>query len=156
MNQREYRDRQQFESEARQQLSELRIVRQSKPESGFQYGYLARLIDDRELALIEDAAVRAATRAAHRQVYWKSLRLLRRDVNRMMVNRRKLMDARQEWRFESLVSDTARVWRLIWTLRIAGVAHGAHVPLLVAQAGEACTELRRLMSVTSAPAIHAA
>jgi hypothetical protein len=89
-----YRDRAHFE--AKQQLSGLRIVQPSVAAPGFQYGYLARLIDDQELDLIEDPEVRSAVRAAHRQVYWQSVRLLKRDVKKIVVNRRKLMETRKE------------------------------------------------------------
>lgn len=116
-----------------------------------------RLLDDRELNSIQDVRVRSETRAVHRQVYRKSLQLLRRDVGRMLVNRRKLMETRQEWRFEALVGDTVRVWKLLWTLRVAGAAHGIHVPVMVNAAREACRELQSLMAapLTSSPAVRA-
>jgi hypothetical protein len=152
----DYRDRAHFE--AKQQLSGLRIVKPASVASGFQYGYLARLIDDRELDVIEDAQVRSAVRAAHRQVYWKSLRLLKRDVKKILVNRRKLMETRKEWRFEVLIADTARIWQLIWTLQFAGAAHGIHVPVMVTAARAASAELQALVATPfpSVPAVSAA
>lgn len=117
----------------------------------FHYGYLARLIDDSELHAIEDPKVRAATRQIHRDVYWKSLRLLQRDVDRIRVSRRRMMDARQEWKFERLIAESAQMSRLIWTLRIAGVAHTVHLPFMIAAVRETCAELNRLMSGPLAP-----
>jgi len=119
--------------------------------SAFHYGYLARLIDDSELHAIPDPAVRAATRQIHRDVYWKSLRLLQRDVDRIRVSRRKMMDARQEWKFERLIAESAQMSRLLWTLRIAGVAHTIHVPFMIAAVRQTCVELNRLMAVPLAP-----
>jgi hypothetical protein len=150
----EYRD---SHREARQRLSGLSIVKQASVSAAFPYGYLMRLLDDRELNSIQDVRVRSETRAVHRQVYRKSLQLLRRDVGRMLVNRRKLMETRQEWRFEALVGDTVRVWKLLWTLRVAGAAHGIHVPVMVNAAREACRELQSLMAapLTSSPAVRA-
>jgi len=146
--------------EAKKQLSGLGIVKPESASGGFQYGYLPRLIDDRELELIEDAALRSATRDAHRQVYWKSIRLLSRDVRRIRENRRKLMDVRQEWSFESLIADTARIWRLLLVLRVAGAAHSLHVPGMVNVARNASAELQILVtaplrSFSSVPAVHA-
>ena len=59
------RDRAHFE--AKEQLSGLQIVETSSGKSflaasGFQYGYLVRLLDDQDLDLIEDPAVRSAVR----------------------------------------------------------------------------------------------
>jgi len=152
----EFRDR--MQREARRQLSSLRILQPEKvTPSGFHYGYLARLIDDRDLSSIADPRLRSVIRSAHRQVYRRSLRLLKRDVERMLVNRRKLMGARREWRFEALISETARIWQLVWTLQIAGIAHGFHVPVLVTAVRQACSDLDRLMAqpAISAPAFHA-
>ncbi len=156
MNRTNYRDRAHFE--AKQQLSGLRIVEPASVASGFQYGYLARLIDDRELDLIADPLVRSAVRAAHRQVYWKSLRLLKRDVKNVLLNRRKLMETRKEWRFEVLLADTARIWQLIWILQLAGAAHSMHVPTMITAARAASVELQGLVAVPfpSVPAVSAA
>jgi hypothetical protein len=152
----EFRDRAHFE--AKQQLSGLRIVEPAFVTSGFQYGYLARLIDDRDLDLIEDPRVRSAVRAAHRQVYRKSLGLLKRDVRKMLVNRRKLMETRKEWRFEVLLADTARIWQLIWTLQLAGAVHGMHVPMMITAARAASAELQVLLAMPfpSVPAVSVA
>jgi hypothetical protein len=146
----EYRDRAHFE--AKRQLSGLQIVEPSLAEpslaaSGFQYGYLVRLIDDQDLDLIEDPEVRAAVRAAHHQVYWKTLRLLKRDVKKILVNRRKLMETRKEWRFEVLISDTARIWQLIWILQLAGAAHSMHIPMMISAARAASVELQALVAI---------
>jgi hypothetical protein len=152
----DFQDRAHFE--AKQQLSGLQIVEPSFVASGFQYGYLARLIDDQELGIIEDPQVRSAVRAAHRQVYWKSLRLLKRDVKKILVNRRKLMETRKEWRFEVLIGDTARIWQLIWILQLAGAAHGMRVPMMITAARAASAELQSLVAIPfpSGPAISAA
>jgi len=151
-----YRDRAHFE--AKEQLSSLQIVQPALPVSVNQYGYLARLIDDRELDLIEDPGVRSAVRTAHHQVYWKSLRLLKRDVKKILVSRRKLMEARKEWRFEVLLADTARIWQLIWILQIAGAAHTMHVPMMISAARAASVELQSLVALPfpSIPAVSAA
>jgi hypothetical protein len=124
----------------------------------FLYGYLSRLLDDRELEAIQDPRVRAQTRAAHREAYWTSLRLLRRDIQRILDRRRKLMDATGQWRFESLVSDAARMWKLLAILRLAGIAHGLRVPALVSAARGACAELERVLTqpVTAGPAFREA
>ena len=150
-----YRDRAHFE--AKEQLSGLRVVEPASAASAFQYGYLARLIDDRELDLIEDREVRSAVRTAHRQVYWKSLCLLKRDVKKILVNRRKLMEARKEWRFEVLIADTARIWQLIWILQLAGAAHGMHLPMMISAARAASVELQALVALPfpSVPAVSA-
>ena len=146
----DYRDRAHFE--ARQQLSGLQIVEPALGESslaapGFQYGYLVRLIDDQDLDLIDDPEVRSAVRAAHHEVYWKSLRLLKRDVKKILVNRRKLMETRKEWRFEVLIGDTARIWQLIWILQLAGAAHSMHVPMMISAARAASVELQALVAL---------
>jgi hypothetical protein len=149
----DYRDRAHFE--AKQQLSGLQIVEPSLAASGSQYGYLARLIDDRELDLIEDREVRSAVRTAHHQVYWKSLRLLKRDVKKILVYRRKLMETRKEWRFEVLIADAARIWQLIWILQLAGAAHSMHVPMMISAARTASVELQALVALPfpSVPAL---
>lgn len=145
--------------EARQQLNGLRVVapRSSRSEP-FVYGYLSRLLDDTELNAIQDPRVRAQTRAAHREAYRTSLRLLRRDIRRILERRRKLMDATEQWSFESLLSDTARMWKLLAILHMAGVAHGLRLPALVSAAREACLELQGFLAqpVTAAPAFHGA
>jgi hypothetical protein len=146
----DYRDRAHFE--AKQQLSGLQIVGPAFGESslaapGFQYGYLVRLIDDQDLDLIDDPEVRSAVRAAHHEVYWKSLRLLKRDVKKILVNRRKLMETRKEWRFEVLIGDTARIWQLIWILQLAGAAHSMHVPMMISAARAASVELQALVAL---------
>lgn len=144
--------------EAKQQLSGLRIVEPSFAAAGFQYGYLVRLIDDQDLGLIRDPEVRSAVRAAHRQVYWKSLRLLKRDVKKILVNRRKLMETRREWRFEALLADTVRIWQLIWILQLAGAAHGMRVPMMISAARAASVELQAVVALPfpSIPAVSAA
>lgn len=151
----DFRDRAHFE--AQKQLSGLRIVEPSLASSGSQYGYLARLIDDRELDFIEDKRARSAVRAAHHQVYWQSLRLLKRDVKKILVNRRKLMEARKEWRFEVLIADMARIWQLVWILQLAGAAHGMHLPMMISAARAASVELQALVALPfpSVPAVSA-
>jgi hypothetical protein len=145
--------------EARRQLLGLRIVRPAASTVAFRYGYLPRLLDDRELAVIEDPAVRAATRSVHLQIYRGSLRLLGRDIGRMLRQRRKLMEAKGEWRFEVLISETARIYRLLWKLRVAGMAHALHVPAMAAAAGAACSDIANAieaLAVTSVPAVREA
>ncbi|HKD07056.1 MAG TPA: hypothetical protein VKB79_14225 [Bryobacteraceae bacterium] len=115
-------------------------------------------MDDREIEVIQDPRVRAQTRAAHREAYWMSLRLLRRDIQRILDRRRKLMDATGQWSFESLISDAARMWKLLAILRIAGIAHGLRVPALISAGREACAELERVLTqpVTASPAFREA
>ena len=62
-----------------------------------------------------------------------------------------MMDARQEWKFERLIAESAQMSRLLWTLRIAGVAHTIHVPFMIAAVRQTCVELNRLMAVPLAP-----
>jgi hypothetical protein len=145
--------------DARRQLASLRIVTPyTAKQERFHYDYLPRLLDDQDIANIRDSRIRSGVRAAHREAYWQSLGLLKRDIGRVVDARRNLMDAHQRWRFEELIGDSLRLTRLLWKLRLAGAAHALRVPGVARQVRETCTELQRLMQapLTSAPAFRAA
>ena len=119
----------------------------------FRYAYLCRLIDDREIADLPRAA-RAELRRAHKQAYWKNLSLLRRDANVVLKARRARMGAEQDWDFNSLVGDYARVQMLLAALTVAGLSHTTHIPVLLKQVHGVCAEFEAMF--TASPALVAA
>jgi len=132
----------------------------SEPQSSsvatrrFRYSYLCRLIDDNELRDFSPD-LRSQLRRAHKQAYWKNLSLLRRDAARILKVRRQQMGAQQEWDFNSLVTDYARVQYLIGTLTLAGITHATRVSVGLEYARAACTEIE-LLFTTSSPLLGAA
>lgn len=114
----------------------------------FRYSYLCRLIDDRELRDF-DPSVRSELRRAHKQAYWKNLSLLRRDAAHVLKVRREMMGARQDWDFNSLVSDYARVQVLLATLTMAGVSHSTRFSVGLERARVACSEFETLFTSSS-------
>lgn len=127
--------------------------KRSTSANRFRYAYLYRLIDDREIADLPTAA-RAELRRAHKQVYWKNLSLLRRDANVVLRARRARMGAEQNWDFNSLLGDYARVQMLLATLTVAGLSHTTGVPVLLKQVRAVCTEFETMFTAT--PALVAA
>jgi len=121
----------------------------SRPTSGsFRYSYLCRLIDDSELQDF-DPSVRSELRRAHKQVYWKNLALLRRDAARVLKVRREMMGAQQDWDFNSLVSDYAKVQVLLATLTVAGLSHSTRFSVGLERAKVACSEFETLFTSSS-------
>ena len=119
----------------------------------FRYSYLYRLIDDREIADLP-RSTRAELRRAHKQAYWKNVSLLRRDASLVLKARRTRMGAEQDWDFNSLVGDYARVQMLLATLTLAGLSHTSRVPVLLEQVRTVCTEFETMF--TASPALVAA
>jgi hypothetical protein len=105
---------------------------------GFRYSYLCRLIDDSELQDF-DPAVRSELRRVHKQAYWKNLSLLRRDASHVLKVRREMMSAQQDWDFNALVSDYARVQVLLATLTMAGISHSTRFSAGLERARVACS-----------------
>jgi hypothetical protein len=125
----------------------------SRPASRrFRYSYLCRLIDDSELQDF-DPSVRSELRRAHKQAYWKNLSLLRRDAAHVLKVRREMMSAQQDWDFNSLVSDYARVQVLLATLTMAGFSHSTRFSVGLERARLACSEFETLF--TSSPMLAA-
>jgi hypothetical protein len=125
----------------------------SRPASRrFRYSYLCRLIDDSELQDF-DPAVRSELRRAHKQAYWKNLSLLRRDAAHVLKIRREMMSAQQDWDFNALVSDYARVQILLATLTMAGLSHSTRFSVGLERARVACSEFETLF--TSSPLLAA-
>jgi hypothetical protein len=111
----------------------------------FRYGYLCRLIDDRELAGLPQH-LRTRTRSAHKASYWKSLSLLRRDAETILKVRRQKMAAEKKWDFESLVGDYARIQMLLGKLTLAGYGHSLHLGAGFEAAQQACAEFEAFLS----------
>jgi hypothetical protein len=122
------------------------------PSRSFRYSYLCRLIDDSELQCF-DPAVRSELRRVHKQAYWKNLSLLRRDAAHVLKVRREMMGAQQDWDFNALVSDYARVQGLLATLTIAGLSHSTRFSVGLERARVACSEFETLF--TSSPLLAA-
>jgi hypothetical protein len=120
--------------------------------SRFRYSYLCRLIDDSELQDF-DSSVRSELRRAHKQAYWKNLSLLRRDAAHVLKVRREMMSAQQDWDFNALVSDYARVQVLLGTLIMAGLSHSTRFSVGLERARAACSEFETLF--TSSPLLAA-
>ena len=128
--------------------------RTSRPTLGrFRYSYLCRLIDDSELQDF-DPSVRSDLRRAHKQAYWKNLSLLRRDAAHVLKVRREMMSAQQDWDFNALVSDYARVQVLLGTLTMAGLSHSTRFSVGLERARVACSEFETMF--TSSPLLAAA
>jgi hypothetical protein len=119
----------------------------------FRYGYICRLIDDGELRGLP-SALRSRTRSVHKATYWKSLSLLRRDAECVLRLRREKMSANQDWDFEALVGDYARVQMLLAKLTLAGLGHSVRLGAGLDSARQACLEFEALLGATSSP--HAA
>lgn len=111
----------------------------------FRYGYICRLIDDSELQGLP-SALRARTRSVHKEAYWKSVSLLRRDAERVLHVRREKMAAQREWDFQSLVNDYARVHLLLAKLTIAGMSHSVRLGAGLESAREACREFENFLA----------
>lgn len=114
----------------------------------FRYSYLCRLIDDSELQEFAPE-VRTELRRVHKQAYWKNLSLLRRDAAYVLKVRRQMMSAQQEWDFNSLVSDYARVQVLLATLAVAGLSHSTRFSVGLERARVACSEFETLFTSSS-------
>jgi hypothetical protein len=123
-----------------------------QPSSRFRYSYLCRLIDDSELQDF-DPSVRSELRRAHKHAYWKNLSLLRRDAAHVLKVRREMMSAQQDWDFNALVSDYARVQVLLGTLTMAGLSHSTRFSVGLERARVACSEFETLF--TSSPLLAA-
>jgi hypothetical protein len=117
-------------------------------EARFRYGYLCRLIDDRELLSIPEP-LRSRTRSIHKASYWKSLSLLRRDAERILKIRREKMAAERQWDFQLLVNDYARIQVLLGKLTVAGLSHSVHLGAGLDAAREALGEFERLLTPVS-------
>jgi hypothetical protein len=120
----------------------------TKRDFRFRYGYICRLIDDNELEGLP-VRLRARTRSVHKASYWKSVSLLRRDAESVLRLRREKMAANQQWDFEALVGDYARVHMLLARLTIAGVGHSMRVGAGLESARKACVEFEGLLSAPS-------
>jgi hypothetical protein len=103
------------------------------------------LIDDSELQDF-DPSVRSELRRAHKQAYWKNLSLLRRDAAQVLKVRREMMSAQQDWDFNALVSDYARVQVLLGTLTMAGLSHSTRFSVGLERARVACSEFETLFT----------
>ena len=111
----------------------------------FRYGYICRLIDDRELDGLS-GSLRSRTRSLHKAAYWKSLSLLRRDAERVLKVRRERMAAFQDWDFQVLVNDYARIQVLLGKLALAGIGHSIHLGAGLESARQACREFEAFLS----------
>jgi hypothetical protein len=111
----------------------------------FRYGYICRLIDDAELKGMP-AALRARTRSVHKETYWKSVSLLRRDAERVLRLRREKMAAQQAWDFQALLNDYARVQLLLAKLTVAGMSHSIRLGAGLESAREACREFENFLA----------
>ncbi len=129
------------------------VAGRSRPAPrSFRYSYLCRLIDDSELQDF-DPAVRSELRRVHKQAYWKNLSLLRRDAAHVLKIRREMMSAQQDWDFNALLSDYAKVQVLLGTLTMAGLSHSTRVSVGLERARIACSEFETLF--TSSPLLAA-
>jgi hypothetical protein len=106
----------------------------------FRYGYICRLIDDSELDGMP-AALRTRTRSFHKETYWKSVSLLRREK----------MAANREWDFQSLVNDYARVQLLLAKLTVAGMSHSVRLGAGLEGARQACREFEAFLTPSLVP-----
>jgi hypothetical protein len=112
------------------------------------------LIDDSELQDF-DPSVRPELRRAHKQAYWKNLSLLRRDAAHVLKVRREKMSAQQDWDFNALVSDYARVQVLLGTLTMAGLSHSTRFSVGLERARVACSEFETLFTTSPLLAVSA-
>ena len=124
-------------------------------DARFRYGYICRLIDDNELRGLSPA-LRSRTRDQHKELYWKSLSLLRRDAEKVLRVRRQKMAAKQPWDFQSLVGDYARVQVLLGKLTLAGLNHSVRLGAGLEGAREACRQFEALLTFPALPSPHAA
>lgn len=113
-------------------------------DTRFRYGYICRLIDDSDLAGLP-SELRSRTRSVHKAAYWKSVSLLRRDAEHVLKLRREKMAAKQEWDFQSLVGDYARVQMLLVKLTVAGLGHSVRLGAGLDAAREACREFEAML-----------
>jgi hypothetical protein len=111
----------------------------------FRYGHICRLIDDSELDGLP-ATLRARTRSFHKETYWKSISLLRRDAEVVLKLRREKMAAQQEWDFQTLVNDYARVQMLLAKLTLAGMSHSVRLGAGLDAARQACREFETFLT----------
>ena len=118
---------------------------ESSREARFRYSYLCRLIDDRELEGLSEP-LRSRTREAHRATYLKNVSLLRRDAEHVLRVRREKMAAEQEWNFQLLVDDYARVRLLIGKLKFAGLCHALHLGAGLDAARQALREFESILT----------
>lgn len=142
----------------RDSFSGARRFETPRPSVRFRYGYICRLIDDSELSALP-AALRSRVRTFHKSAYWKSLSLLRRDAERVLKIRRERMAACQEWDFQVLVNDYARIQLLLAKLTLAGMSHSVRLGAGLESARLACQEFEAFLSspaLTSSSAVHAA
>jgi hypothetical protein len=111
----------------------------------FRYGYICRLIDDRELEGLPES-LRSRTRNQHKAAYWKSLSLLRRDAERVLKMRRERMAAFQAWDFQVLLNDYTRIQALLGKLTLAGIGHSIHLGAGLESARQALREFETILT----------
>lgn len=107
------------------------------------------MIDDSELEGLPPA-LRTRTRSIHKATYWKSLSLLRRDADRVLTVRRQRMAVCQEWDFQVLVNDYARIQILLAKLTLAGMTHSIRLGAGLEAARKACREVEAFLNSSSA------
>jgi hypothetical protein len=123
---------------------------ESSHEARFRYSYLCRLIDDRELEGLPEP-LRSRAREVHKATYRKNLSLLRRDAEHVLRVRREKMAAEQEWNFQLLVDDYARVRVLIGKLKFAGLCHALHLGAGLDSARQALREFESILTAAVIP-----
>jgi hypothetical protein len=135
------------ESSRREPESSRRI--ETPRDMRFRYGYICRLIDDGELQTLP-APLRTRTRSFHKAAYWKSLSLMRRDADFVLKTRRERMASLQQWDFQALLNDYARVQVLLAKLTVAGMSHSIHLGAGLESARQACREVEVFLASASA------
>jgi hypothetical protein len=120
----------------------------------FRYGYICRLIDDGELQALP-APLRTRTRTFHKAAYWKSLSLMRRDADHIFKVKRERMAAEQQWSFESLLNDYARIQLLMAKLTVAGLSHSIHLGAGLESARQACFEFEAFLTTSTSSSLRA-
>jgi hypothetical protein len=120
----------------------------------FRYGYICRLIDDGELQALP-APLRTRTRTFHKAAYWKSLSLMRRDADHVLRVRRERMAAEQQWNFEFLLNDYAKMKLLMAKLTVAGLSHSIHLGAGLDSARQACLEFEAFLTSPASSSLHA-
>jgi hypothetical protein len=116
----------------------------------FRYGYICRLIDDGELQALP-ASLRTRTRTFHKAAYWKSISLMRRDAEHVLKVRREKMAACQQWDFQALLNDYARIQMLLAKLTIAGMSHSLHLGAGLESARQALREFEAFLTPAFSP-----
>jgi hypothetical protein len=95
--------------------------------------------------------LRARTRAFHKAAYWKSVSLLRRDVDFVLKVRRERMAACQQWNFPAVLNDYARMQKLLGTLVLAGISHSIHLEAGLESVRQAASEFEAFLASAATP-----